>query len=750
MKGLKIDIKEISSNHQKQQFKIPSLNIGEMVYNRFSTKNATKGKKHLYKNQFKKKCYPLSTKNAFIAEKRNGLVQKEASIKQIFNSKGKKARNRDQVKHSKITDKGVVKPKTTKNKPFTFFFPDDKDIECNTDLNDQQTLYKNIRVSNNNKSDLNGQISQCEHKESKTEFHKQSSEVLPRQSKNRGKGGNKKQKTKPYIELIKPKLFLEKHVVCPQTAPHFASKAKKLFHSENNKEDRQVLENKSSKGYKNYGQLISNEKAKRNQPFNRKLSKSKERKQNPLKHLKKKEKKTLKVNLEEELEMNSKLRKKAITSTHLSQKHKMGFNFNINTSIEEIPQRTRNQTEITESILSVEEVGDWKQFCIKLSKIEKFLYGFLEIFEKNNDPYDLIREYVDYIQDRSFNEFNNIITEKRFNKIIRENVILERWAIFLIFYIFLEKKTKVSKNIILRISVSIYQNFIFFLKLISMEMESIPNIQVSKTFRRFINTGILPKNYDFYDFKISKKELLNNLRKSNYEVLDFLVDSKHLTSQKIANGITNLEVNIETLTIDESLDLLLDSFCDYFLQKGIVTVEYLDQDDQLLMENNSFGLPFINVPIPKERDYTLVLDLDETLIHYSQSPQGGQVLLRPFVHKFLKEMGKYFEIIIFTAAQQDYADWILNRLDKGKDVSHRLYRQHTYLHKNVNIKNLDRLGRNIKKTIIIDNIADNFQLQPYNGIDIKTWIGDPDDTVLEDLIPLLKSKLKSDSKKKVR
>ena len=740
MKGLKLDIKEITSGHQKHLFKKPSLNIGEMVYNGGSTKNSAKGKKHRYKNQFKKNCYPLSTKNALVREKMNGLISSEADLKQIFSSKRGKKIKQDQLRISKKDVRNVVKPKTTKNKPFTFFFPDDKDNECDTRLNDQQTLYKNIRISNNNKSSLNGQFSHQELMLSKEEFRKHVSEVIPRQVKNKPKKGNKEQKTKPYIELIRPKLFSEKHVAPPQTAPHHVSKAKRLFHPEKSehKQNRHFQSKKLSKANRHQGQLISNDKAKKNSLLDRMMPRSQDKHKPSSKNPKKKEKKVLKVDLEEEFHAGSQLRKKATTTTHLNQKHMLGFNFDNKIKGEEMLYRKRMNTEIAESIIDVDMISNWKDFCTKLSKIEQFLYAFLEVFEKNSDPYDLIREYVDYIQDRSFNEFNNIIIEKRFNRIIRENVILERWAIFLIFYIFLEKKTQVSKNIILRIAVSIYQNFIFYLKLISMEMESISDIQVSKTYRKFINTGILPKNFDFYDFKISKKELLNNLRKSNYEVLDFLIDSRHLTSQKIANGITNLELNIETFTIDESLDLLLDSFCDYFLEKGIVTVEYLDQDDQVLMETDCSGPPFIGNPISKEREYSLVLDLDETLIHYSQSSQGGQVLLRPFVHKFLKEMGKYYEIIIFTAAQQDYADWILNRLDKGKDISYRLYRQHTYLHKQVNIKNLDRLGRDIKKTIIIDNIADNYQLQPHNGIDIKTWTGDPDDTVLEDLIPYLK------------
>ena len=54
------------------------------------------------------------------------------------------------------------------------------------------------------------------------------------------------------------------------------------------------------------------------------------------------------------------------------------------------------------------------------------------------------------------------------------------------------------------------------------------------------------------------------------------------------------------------------------------------------------------------------------------------------------------------------------------------------------IKDLSCLGRDLSKTIIVDNITENFLLQPDNGISIKSWFDDPDDTALADLAPLLR------------
>ena len=73
-------------------------------------------------------------------------------------------------------------------------------------------------------------------------------------------------------------------------------------------------------------------------------------------------------------------------------------------------------------------------------------------------------------------------------------------------------------------------------------------------------------------------------------------------------------------------------------------------------------------------------------------------------------MSEHFEIVIFTAGTKKYADWALSFIINNECISHRLYRQHTLPFNNFYIKDLSRLGRNINKTIIVDNIPDNFIL----------------------------------------
>ena len=65
-------------------------------------------------------------------------------------------------------------------------------------------------------------------------------------------------------------------------------------------------------------------------------------------------------------------------------------------------------------------------------------------------------------------------------------------------------------------------------------------------------------------------------------------------------------------------------------------------------------LPVVEPPyLPAAKDpncYTLVLDLDETLVHYYEVNGEGSFRIRPGCEKFLKEMAEMYEVVIFTAA----------------------------------------------------------------------------------------------------
>ncbi len=57
---------------------------------------------------------------------------------------------------------------------------------------------------------------------------------------------------------------------------------------------------------------------------------------------------------------------------------------------------------------------------------------------------------------------------------------------------------------------------------------------------------------------------------------------------------------------------------------------------------------------------------------------------------------------------------------------------------------MSKLGRSLSKTLIIDNVADNFKFQPNNGIHIKNFEGDENDMEFFELSEDLKNIVRFD------
>ena len=64
--------------------------------------------------------------------------------------------------------------------------------------------------------------------------------------------------------------------------------------------------------------------------------------------------------------------------------------------------------------------------------------------------------------------------------------------------------------------------------------------------------------------------------------------------------------------------------------------------------------------------------------------------------------GELFEVVVFTASLSSYADPLLNALDKSKTISQRLYRESCSYINGSYVKDLSKLGRDLRHVVIID------------------------------------------------
>lgn len=130
---------------------------------------------------------------------------------------------------------------------------------------------------------------------------------------------------------------------------------------------------------------------------------------------------------------------------------------------------------------------------------------------------------------------------------------------------------------------------------------------------------------------------------------------------------------------------------------------------------------------------TLVIDLDETLIHslakggrmssghmvevklntnvgYGGTTLGPQHPILYYVHKrphcddFLRNVCKWYNLVVFTASVQEYADPVIDWLEQErKYFSGRYYRQHCTFRNGAYIKDLSSVEPDLSKVMILDN-----------------------------------------------
>ena len=369
--------------------------------------------------------------------------------------------------------------------------------------------------------------------------------------------------------------------------------------------------------------------------------------------------------------------------------------------------------------------------------LEEKLYYIINSFNENKSHHKLCIEWWNFYIYTSFGGNFELFFKNDENKInfqiAHECSILELISIIITYEILKDSSLNQSISLLLvDLLKEVHQNFLIicdYILSIIKDKISKKNIWINK-----LQNIIVLK--------------LNNSINSNDHIL--LLIKGNCTINSIIKDILKEEKNDNLTFIKEQYytkikETKIQNLNDYFKNK--IKEDYIKKGENfsfIIPENNPnsiIKIPYLENKIKNNKKFTLVLDLDDTLINFKYDNFGRGILkFRPNLHIFLNEMSKIFELIIFTAATQDYADPILDIIEKKKKYfDMRLYRQHTILMNNILVKDLSKLGRDLSKIIIVDNMPQNFKLQKENGIFIQSYDGEnKDDSKLVYLCNILK------------
>ena len=125
--------------------------------------------------------------------------------------------------------------------------------------------------------------------------------------------------------------------------------------------------------------------------------------------------------------------------------------------------------------------------------------------------------------------------------------------------------------------------------------------------------------------------------------------------------------------------------------------------------------------------YHIIIDLDETLVHYCEENNNYFVKVRCGVENFIKKISEFCEIIILSTSSKEYTDIIVNRINKGKEYVKNIIYKEIYDELNEYELNLSNINRNLNKCIFICHEKEFYGAPSKNILQISEFEGDESD-----------------------
>ena len=403
-----------------------------------------------------------------------------------------------------------------------------------------------------------------------------------------------------------------------------------------------------------------------------------------------------------------------------------------------------------ESIITIEELLSYfydEKIKLKKNNYISF-YKIIKYYQINNSVDNLFKQnsnYLDILEQLFKLQFITVLIDLIY---FREQKIIK------------EKHSMTIKNFL----ILSHQNFLIlsFILVQILQYYNMTNLY-HKKISKIIYEKIIDKKLYQFNKILNIKDLFSNIKKQNEDIdnkIKMIVKENNDINNKLFKEFYN---NMDKISSDKTI-----KYCLKILGLNDNDINDIDKKNYLLNNNiiKSVKVPFLP-PIKNNENFilTIVLDLDRTLIYSEleeseeeeeecdeeeeeknkQNPDNENIILRPGLYQFLENlMNLKCELIIFTSSAKQRADIIIDKIEKNKKYfNQRLYREHCSLMGAAYVKDISKLGRDLSKTIIIDNDLGCFYLQQENGILIKTFSGKQTDKYLMNLYDILNKIIKS-------
>lgn len=401
-------------------------------------------------------------------------------------------------------------------------------------------------------------------------------------------------------------------------------------------------------------------------------------------------------------------------------------NYIKNKSIPNIEHRSCQDLKENEEIAKINKVNIYKINNLKNIYLDLLeLFNSSKILEQKSEKQN--KEIIDEIKLLSFKYISLLFSEdmelliNMFNNFteIHKYFVIEIYFFITIIYLFDEK---ILSNNYLLIS---YKSSIFYSVLNFDNIMSILNTSFSSIDDKLIN-----------NIKSINKILLPMLKiininiPSNSQIKEFISPLNHKNNNTNMSHMSGIFKLISSLKKNENLRTQLNNLSE--LEQKLKAKKILKKQ---LEEQEKEIIPMLPIMDTKKFKFSLAIELDETLVHYCEEGDSYYAKVRFGSENFLKNISKFFEIIVVSTSGKEYSNIIIDNLNKDDKcyVEHRIFIE-DFTEK----QDLSKINRDLNKMVFVCHDYDFINAPKENIILLREFLGEEEDREIVKLYHELK------------